>query len=155
MNERVDQEVVNRLEKIDPLEEAVKLKTHTDYNLLSYIATNEFFSIAFQAIKKVVDDIKEHYRSQLFGGSSSNQHIWELSTKFAQLETFLNENFIIYDNYSNFNRLFDTVLDGLFASYAISENQNDRLEYFDDYWVGKCILYGDEKLIRKLAYIYK
>jgi len=154
-NREVNLELVNKLTKIDPLEEAVKLKTHTDYDLLSFIAQEDYFSDAFQNIREAVNDIVEHYYSQLNGGWSNNQHILKLNEAFAKLETFLNSNYILFDQYSNFEKLFEAVTEGLLASHAITESQGQRLEVFDDYWVHKLMLYGKKKTILKYFYRFK
>jgi len=150
VNKKVDDKLVEKLALIDKLEEAVKLKTYTDYQLLSFIAEGDFFTDAFQNITEALRNIISHYHSQIKGGWSSNQHIWELIEAFTNLDAFLNSNYIIYDSYSNFEKLFENVVEGIFASYAISKDQNDRFEKFDDYWVSKFILYGNRESIVKL-----
>ncbi len=150
LNKQVDNDVIKYLTAIDPLEEAVKLKSHTDYNLLSFIAQEDYFTEAFQKIREATNNILEHYYSQLRGGYSFNQHIWDLMEGFAKLESFINCNYIIYDQYSNFDKLFENVVEGLFASHAMSNSQPDRLQSFDDYWVGKFLVYGNRKSIIKL-----
>ncbi len=148
-NKEVDTQLVEELYKIDPIEEAVKLKTHSDYNLLLFIAQEDFFTEPFQNIREKVNSILDHYYSQLNGGWSSNNYVWSLIEEFAKLETFLNSNYILFDKYSNFLKLFEAVIEGVFASHAIAENQEDRFKLFDDYWVHKFILYGNEKVIKK------
>lgn len=154
-NETIDNELVNRLSLIDMLEEAVKLKEHSDYKFLSYTAKEDFFSDAFQEITASTNKIISHYYSQLRGGWSSNSYIWELIGAFTNLESFLTNNYIIYDTYSNFSKLFETVAEGIFASYSISTEQGDRFEKFDNYWVYRFIFYGNKASIIKLLNRYK
>jgi hypothetical protein len=149
VNKNVDYNLIEELKNIDPLEEAVKLKSYTDYNFLSFIAQEDFFNSAFQVIRLEVNKILDHYHSQLRGGWSSNQFIWNLIEEFVKIDTLLNSNFIIYDNYSNFYKLFEGVTEGLFASHAMSETQTDKFKQFDDYWVHKFIIYGDKKSMIK------
>ena len=146
-NKKVDYKKSKELLNIDSLEEAIKLKGHTDSNLLSFIATEDFFSTAFQNITKERNNILDHYYSQLNGGYSSNQNVWNLICEFANLDSFLNNNYIIYDMYSNFNELFALVTEALLASHAINEKQSSRFVHFDDYWVSKFIIYGNWKRI--------
>jgi hypothetical protein len=154
-NKKVDQNLIKISLTIDPLEEAVKLKGHTDYNLISFIASQEFFSDAYENIREANEKIRDHYYSQLNGGWSSNQHVWHLITEFVKLDAFLNNNYIIYDNYSNFERLFEMVVEGLFASHAINEKQSSRFTSFDDFWVHKIIVYGKKDTIIKYFNRYK
>lgn len=148
-NKEIDKTLIDNLSQIDPIEEAVKLKGLTDYDFVIHIAQGNFFSNAFQNISEEKNEIITHYYSQLKGGWSSNQHIWSLIEEFAKLETFLNSNLIIYDSYSNFEDLFELVTEGIFASHALAEDQNDRFKYFDSYWIQKFILYGNKKHIIK------
>lgn len=147
--------IIANLKKIDPVEEAVKLKGLSDYNFLIFIAQEDFFNDGFQEIKKITNDIIEHYHSQLSGGWSSNSHTTQLVQEFAKIDHLLNNNYIIYDQFSNFTNLFDMVIEGLFASHAITRKQNSRFESFDDYWIHKFISYGSRKSIRKYFYRYK
>ena len=142
------------MKAIDPIEEAVKLKPHTDYNLLNFITTEDFFTEPFQKIVDLASQIRENYHSQLRGGWSRNQLIWEVVEEFARLDAFVNLNFIIYDSYSNFHKLFENVIDGIFASYAQATKENDHFSEFDNYWVLKIIMYGDIKAIKRIAGYY-
>jgi len=154
-NKIVDNKKSKELLEIDPMEEAVKLKGRTDFNLLSFIATEDFFSSAFQNITEERSKILEHYFSQLNGGFSSNEYVWNLICEFANLDSFLNNNYIIYDMYSNFEKLFEIVTDGLLASHAISDKQDSKFSHFDDYWISKFITYGNWKTIMKYFHRYQ
>ncbi|MXV50348.1 DUF4935 domain-containing protein [Pedobacter sp. HMF7647] len=142
-------EEIDSLREIDPIEEAVKLKSFTDYDLLAYIADGKFFKAAFDRIVQLSSQIEDHYHSFLQGGWSVNSHINSLTAEFAELETFVNGNFIVYDVYENWDRMFDHVIKGLFASHAMRETDNSALEYFDDFWISAFILYGNKKTIEK------
>lgn len=148
-------ELIANLKKIDPVEEAVKLKSLSDYNFISFITQEEFFNYGFQEIKKITIDIINHYHSQLNGGWSSNSNKTELIQAFAKIDHLLNNNYIIYDQFSNFTKLFDMVIEGLFASHAITEKQDSRFESFDDYWIHKLIFYGTGKSIKRYFNRYK
>lgn len=143
-NKEIDREIIDTLSNIDPIEEAVKLKSHTDYNLLLFIAQEDFFTDAFQNIKNEVNEILHHYYIQLNGGWSSKKDVWDLIEEYAKLDNFLHHNYIIYDRFSNYDKLFDMVTEGLFAAHAIQESQRRLLE-FDDYWISKFIAYGSKK----------
>lgn len=148
-NKQIDSSLVSRLSEIDPIEDAVKLKGYTDYNFLSFIAQEDYVNEAFQEIAEALNEIRDHYHSQVNGGWSSNQKIWKLSNAFAKLDAFVNDNFILFDQYKNFKKLFELVIEALFASHAITESQGERIEEFDDYWVHKIVVYGDKKSIIK------
>ena len=149
LHDKINHELINELKQIDPLEEAVKLKGSSDYNLLSFIAQEDFFTEAFQKISDKRNDILSHYYLQLNGGWSSNEHIRELIGEFAKLEVFLNNNYIIFDKFSDFEKLFELVTEAIFASHAINEKQGDRFTSFDDYWIHKFINYGKADSLKR------
>ncbi|SMC44271.1 PIN domain-containing protein [Pedobacter africanus] len=137
------------LKLIDPIEECVKLKSLTDYDLLHYIAKGDFFSWAFQDISNATEQIVQHYRSQLLGGWSSNNFVWKLIESFTNLEFFIGNNFIMYEHYSNFDELFNFVTKGILASHAMNLEQEGAYREFDNTWIKKFIFYGSTKTILK------
>ncbi len=153
-NKNQNKKLIDSLSKIDPLEEAVKLKAGTDYNLLSFIAQEDYFSNAFQGVVQATKQIKDDYQNQLNGGWSHNNFIDELTEQFAKLDSMLNSNFIIYDRYDNFSKLFEHVSEGILASLANSSAEGNHFEKFDDYWLTKFIFYGNRKRIVSFASHY-
>lgn len=142
-------EQLAELKAIDPIEECVKLKSHTDYDLLAYIADGAFFKASFDTIVQEVTHIEDSYYSFLRGGWSSDSHVQLLIVEFAELEGFMNRNFIVYDAYSNWDRLNEQLVKGLFASHAMRGSENSALQTFDDYLVSALVFYGEAKTIYK------
>lgn len=148
-------ECISDLKMIDPIEECVKLKSAGNYDLMEWIASGAFFHETFDTIVEKVGEIEDHYDSFLKGGWSSNSHVFKLVQEFAVLDSFINNNGVIYDAYNNFDRLFTHVIKGLFASHAMRGTDNSSLEIFDDYWVSRFILYGNKKMLFKYFNKYK
>lgn len=147
-NKLIDKLLIEELKKIDPVEIAVKFKTKTAYNLLLFIAQEDFFTEGFQNILDEKNKIIEHYYIQLNGGWSNNNHVWNLIEEFVKIESFLNSNFIIYNKFTNYYNLFDVVIEGLFAAHAMKDSQR-YFTIFDDYWIQKIIFYGNKESILK------
>lgn len=145
----ISKEEIAELEGIDLLEVCVNLKGLTDYDFLSFIANGNFFKDAFDNIEKLAGQIEDNYYSYLDGGWSSDSHIQQLTMEYASLEYFINHNFIIYDAYSNYDRLFDLATKGLFASHAMKNSESSALGKLDDFWLGQLIFYGNKKTIAK------
>jgi len=143
------------LKTINLNEISLSLNNGKSNKLFNWINNSEFFNNSFENIIKYSDKIIDHYFLQLNGGWSSNGHIKDLINEFAKLDYFLNRNLIIYDNFSEFYELFQKVIEGLFASHAISDKQGDKLFYFDDYWLSKIIYYGKKDEILKYFRRYK
>lgn len=148
-------EEIAKLKEIDPIEESVKLKSHTDYDLLSYISDGSYFRIAVESIGELVTKIEDHYYSFINGGWSSNSHVHLLICDFAELETFTRANGLIYDVYSNWQRLTSNFIKGLFASHAMRKTENSALDTFDDYLLTMIITYAETAAITKYFYRYK
>lgn len=140
----LSQEKIDEFKSIDPIEECVKLKSYGNYDLMDWIADGAFFNEAFDNIVDEATKIETNYYAYLKGGWSCDSHVWKLIQEFAVLDSFINNNTIIYDAYNNFDRLFAQVVKGLFASHAMHDTGNSALENFDDYWVGRFIIYGDK-----------
>jgi len=147
---KADKEI-EEAEKIDILTECLRLKNKSAYELISHIATGDFYSEALDEINESYQKLIEHYQLQLKGGRSSNSNIWILISAYSNLESFINLNYIVFDIYSNYERIFDLVLQGILASYAMDDRQSARFEDFDDYWTTKIILHSNKtKLLQYL-----
>jgi hypothetical protein len=148
-------EEITKLKEIDPIEDSVKLKSYTDYDLVSYISDGSYFRIAVESIGELVTKIEDHYYSFINGGWSSNSHIQLLICEYAELETFTRGNGLIYDVYSNWQRLTSNFIKGLFASHAMRDTENSALDTFDDYLLTMMITYAETESITKYFYRYK
>ena len=147
--ENAQDALVDKLNKINLDESFQKLKNTDNEKLLNWIKSNSFYSKSRDRIQNIVTKIQEHYYSQLHGDWSSNNHIWELINAYAEIDVFINNNYIIYDRFREFNELSEVFIEGLFASHAIDKTQNSRLASFDDWLVKKIVFYGKAERILK------
>lgn len=162
-----DNSVNGIFERIDALTlSAYMLKYSNEQSFvkenMKWIAENSFYYDTYNNIVSIVDKIRDHYYLQLTGGNSSNDNLRSLLSEFAEIDNYLNANFIIYTRYTEYHKLFDKILEGLFMSYALNTHQSSRLESFDDYLLLKIITYANtEKImqycnrynISRLAYV--
>lgn len=141
--------LVKRLKEIN-LENVFKdFVTEDNESLLGWIKNNSFYSDSLDKIQKLTSKIRDHFYSQLKGGWSSNNYVWELINEYSKIDAFLNHNHIMYDGFSEFIDLTDTFIEGVFASHAIKDPQNSRLVSFDDWMISKIIFYGNTNNITK------
>jgi len=147
--ENSQKEVVTELAKIDIQMLSQTLNLKSSNTLYQWIESREFFTNISDNINELVNKTLDHYYSQLNGGWHSNDYIKELINEFAELDSFLNLNFIIYDRFTEFERLFARVLEALLASHAISNKQGSRFLFFDDYWIKKIIYHAKKDDILK------
>lgn len=148
-------ELIKRLKIIETDKLYCEFKKDENKKLLDWILNSKFYSSKREEISKTVNKIKDHYHTQLKGGWSSNSHIWSLINDYAEIETFLNGNFIIYDRFSEYQELTDTFIEGLIISHSMNENQSSRLEHFDDWLLLRIVFNGNAERILKLFYRYE
>ena len=148
-------QVIDELSKIDIGKISESLNKSGPNKLFDFIEKIEFFNIASNGINETVCNLVDDYYFQLDGGVSHNSHITELTCQFAELESFLNANHILYDEFYEFEKLFARIIEGLFASHAIDKNKPSRLNALDDYWISKIIFYGSKDSIIKYFRRYK
>jgi hypothetical protein len=123
--------------------------------LFDWILNSKFCSSKREEIGRTVNKIKDHYHTQLKGGWSSNRHIWSLINDYAEIETFLSGNFIVYDRFSEYHELTDNFIEGLIISHAMNENQESRLAHFDDWLFSRIVLNGNAEKILNLFHRYE
>jgi len=148
-------ELISSLKAIDVSGSLRLLGTAENSKLLSFISDNDFYNDAREEMQATVNKITDHYYSQLNGGWSNNNHLWDLINQFASLISFIEDNHIMYDAFKEFRNLANLLTEGLFASHAVEETQPSRLDYFDDWMLFQIINYGDAELINKYFRRYK
>lgn len=147
--------LIEEYSNIDLNEESVNLKSRTDYNLLRYISQEHFFDKQFQIISELSRAINNQYLSQLYGGLSSKDDCEKMICEYRRLERFLGLNYIIFDQFYNFEYLFEIVLEGIIASYAIKPGRGNRFLGFSAYWIGQIIFNGNKDNLLRLLFKYK
>lgn len=137
------------LKSINVLDIYTECKTEHNKSILDWVLNIRFFTSAKQGIQNSVDRIRDHFYIQQNSGWASNNHIWDLIASYAQLETFVNGNYIIYNNFSEYQELTHTFIEGLFLSYSMKENQSSKLQDFDDWLIQRMIFNGKAEIILK------
>jgi hypothetical protein len=153
--ENSQDDLVKNLKNIDLNHQALKLAKIEVGDFIEYLKNDKFYLNARSKIQLSTSKIIDHYYSQLNGGWSSNSEVWVLINEFAKLESFLNGNYIIYDKFQEFNEIFKTFLEGVFASHSINESHSSRLKNIDDWLINQILHYGDDKTINKFYRRYK
>jgi hypothetical protein len=148
-------EIIQELRAIDLEYEETKLSTTENKKLLKYLRENSFFTDASDKIQEISRKLIDQYYSSLNGGWNSNNYVWSLVNDFAKLESFVVNNFIVYDKFMEFQHIFSVFMEGLFASHAIENNQHSRLDSIDDWMITNIIKYGDSETISKYYLRYK
>lgn len=138
------------------LDEIARLHTNTlNHEFLEALSANKVFYDANVKVSSLSTKIREHYYSQLRGGSASNNFVWELLSEFDQIQSVFHENYIAFEGFSDFGVLFEKVIEGTFASHAMSRSQSSRMESFSENLITHFIHYGDPDFIIKLFKRYE
>lgn len=112
------------------------------------IVNQSFFNNSQQKIQTGTNKIIDLYYSYLRGGWSSANYEWEILYQYATLSAFLNKNYIIFDEYSDYADVVHNLIESIFASYAIKNSEN-KINSIDDYLLSQIILYADTSEVEK------
>lgn len=147
-------ELINEINRINLDVLAIRLKDSPDAEIINWIRDSDFYSSTRNKILLSKAKIIDHYYLQENGGWSSADDVYELINDYADLDLFLNANFIVYDNFSDFSEATKDFTEGLIASLAMNDEQTQQLKSFDDWIMRKLVLYGHAESILKFARRY-
>lgn len=148
-------EILKEIEKIDISQESVRLSLVSKSIYIDWINNNKFFDINRNKVQFYTNQIRDHYHSQLNGGWSNNNYVWEMISCYSETFEFIFQNKIVFDEFSDFSQFADTFFEGLFASHAIELEQTCRLQYFDNWMLLQMVLYGNADNLLKYYRRYK
>jgi hypothetical protein len=138
----VDPGLVKKLKEIK-IDFEKEFNSLPDKNIERWIREHYFFRDYQHEILEDAEKIQDYYQSQLYGGRGSNSYIWSIYTNQALLDSVLNSNHIIFDQYSEFSHLMEVYTEALLTSYAVHESMYSRLEQFDDWIIRVMVFYGN------------
>ena len=144
-----NEELVNKLQEIDLEKIAKSTSTAENAKLIEWIVKGTFYTQTLLKIQSLVSELRDSYYLQTEGGFSSNSTIWNLINEFGSIDSFLNQNFIVYDSFSEFFEIFELFTESVIASHAIPESQGSKLSYMDDYILKRLVYYGNTDIIQK------
>ena len=139
------QEIVQELKSIDNWK--TEVAPHNE-KIKTLILTNSFFTDAQNKLQLLKDEIVDKYQAYLRGVSNSNNFDWNVFYQYATLHQFLSRNYVVYEHYSDYEDVINTVAEAVFASYAIKKGMN-RIEHLDDYCLSHFVIYGKTKNLEK------
>lgn len=148
------QNLVERLRATNLEDFAKKTSTLENQKLIEFIVKGEFYSSTTTKMYALGKEIRDSYYHQTAGGFSSNSTIWNVINEFASLDAFLNQNFIVYDAFKEFDDLFEIFTESIIASHSIPESQGSKLNHVNDYILTRLIRYGEPDTILKLVRRY-
>jgi hypothetical protein len=125
--------IINDVDKLSLQE--IELIATTDpfvQEVIRWILNSEFYHTAYREIFEVGEKIRSHYNTQIAGGFSSNSNFSVLLSNFGEIDNFLDHNYIIYNNYGDFEEVANKFVEGILTIYSLDDRQSERLSYIDD-----------------------
>lgn len=117
--------------------------------LFSWIKEQRFFYEFQYEINTISSKIRDDYQAHLNGGWSSNDSIHDLISSYGQLHSFVNGNYIIYDQFSEYTALTDAFTEGLFASYAMKKADDRNIKKFNAWMIEMLFFHGNHTTIKR------
>ncbi|WPU96412.1 DUF4365 domain-containing protein [Mucilaginibacter sabulilitoris] len=151
-NEHTD--ILEKIKKLDLKQTVERFKNPENQALLNWITENKFFTNAAEEGLNVAHKIRNHYYSQLSGGRQSNQQARDMISIYAELDTFLFGNYIIYDEFLEFEDVTILFVDAMYLSYAMNSEQPGRLIHFNDWLIHRLLFNAKPETLRERFSFY-
>ncbi|NJO00846.1 MAG: hypothetical protein HC880_03355, partial [Bacteroidia bacterium] len=119
-----------------------------------WISQEEFLKQASLALDAIVLSIRSNYQLDIAGGTSQNNDVYRLISEYAEAELFLNSNYIIFDQFREFEVLTDKFIEGIIASYAIRSSESSRVQHLNDYLLRVILFYANPDSLKRLFQRY-
>jgi len=115
--------------------------------LFNYIKESKFFAESAQEMQSAVSRLREEYQNYIYGGDFSAYNYRQLIKSYAQINSFIKGNRIIYDHFNEFTGLVDEFTEGVFIALAMQKDGKHLLPYLSDYHLNQFIFSGKHKII--------
>ena len=125
-------EVMMQLGGVNPNSEFRKYDDDQFFPLVNWLYRERYLESAKQKVSETVEKIIAQYHSSLRGGISLNGFKESLFKEIANVNSFLNRNYVVYNKFNEFTNLIDRFAEGLYASHAIKPNRDSsKLDWFN------------------------
>ncbi|HAL82426.1 MAG TPA: hypothetical protein DCO83_09450 [Mucilaginibacter sp.] len=147
-----DENLISELLAV-PLDDVLTISTTESLaDILEYLKEGNFMDKAREKIKDLVARIKDDQIDQNTGWTDNTRALLDV---YFETIYFIEENYIMVDNFYEVSRITEYFTDGLFASYASRKNLGGKLLHFTDAIVESLIAFGKQDDILKFRSRYK
>ncbi|RZK13188.1 MAG: DUF4365 domain-containing protein [Flavobacterium sp.] len=126
----------------------VPSKSH-NRKMLLWIKDQNFFYQQSYEIHSNASKLRNEYQGHIGGGRGSAYNYDELISSYAQLNSFVNGNYVIYDKYGEYKAQTEEFIEGLFAAFAMKDHQGNMPSQIIDYHIQRLIFDGEHKSIQR------
>jgi len=125
--------------------------------LFNYIKETRFYSDSAYEIQTAVSKLRNEYQSFLTGRKFNTHSYDQLLNGFAQLNSFIGGNWIVYDRYGEYILQMDEFTEGIFIALALRESNSKVISEFNDYHIHRLIFDGEHTVIWRYCnkYLFK
>lgn len=125
--------------------------------LFNYIKETRFYSDSAYEIHTSLSKLRNEYQSFIAGRKFSTLSYDQLLNGFAQLNSFIRGNRIVYDHYSEYILQMHEFTEGIFIALALREAGSKVISEFNDYHIQRLIFDGDHTVIWRYfnKYLFK
>ncbi|MBX3240446.1 MAG: SIR2 family protein [Chitinophagaceae bacterium] len=156
-NPQLKKSILERVEQldIDKLMFQVPKLDDDIYNLFKIIRDDEILLAADRKISECYLRIVDIYTIYNDGGNVSGpNYAAQIIDELGKVFLFYTKNFIVKDEYIEYNDVFAKGIDALFISHATDKKHSSRLEEFDSWVIRLVILYSNEDRLKKVLKRY-
>ncbi|SDH28998.1 PIN domain-containing protein [Mucilaginibacter gossypii] len=122
------------------LEDIYRVSNETSLNnILDYLHKGAFLDEATSEMKRLSEKMKDHQVDQNGGWTDDTRSMLDL---YFETVSFIEQNYIMIDEFSNINTFTNYFVEGLFASYTCKTTLGGKLLHFTDPIVDKIVAYG-------------
>lgn len=131
---------------LDVAEYVARNRSH-HRKLFNYIKETRFYSNSAFEIQNAMSKLRNEYQSFIEGGNFNTHSYNQLLNGFAQLNSFIGGNRIVYDQFGEFRIQMEEFTEGIFIALALRETNSQVISEFNDYHIQRLIFDGDHKMI--------
>jgi hypothetical protein len=147
-----DQELITSLENIHLDTDYTISHNESLADILDYLKEGNFLDQALMDVRNLVDRIKDKQLDKNTGWTDDTRLLMDL---YFETMYFIEQNYLMLDNFHNVFKLTEYFTEGLFASYASHKDLGGKLLYFSDAIIEKLVSYGNYEEIKKYRNRYK
>ncbi len=122
--------------------------------VIRWMSNDHYIKDAYHKMSEINKKIISNYFTSYNGGMSSNGSVNELGFEYAQIRLFLENNCIIYENFTEFRQIVNCFMEAMIASYA-TNNNSSRVTAFNDWTLIQLLKFGEFDTIKSYATKYK
>jgi len=114
-------------------------KETSQCSILNYLHKGAFLDEATSEMKRLSQKIKEYHIDQNGGWTDDTRSMLDL---YFETVSFIEQNYIMIDEFSNINTFTNCFVEGLFASYTCKNTLGGKLLHFTDPIIEKIVAYA-------------